>query len=275
MATTRGEQQRESEYLDQLAAFVHEQSHALKLLGNDVDELSFLMRDLKWMVAQQGDQLDVFEGEVSIAKENLEACAQELMEACLAKTGSAPDPLSTDEISSPYSKWRFWKHVFLLGFPATDVFYMSYLCYENYKLNRLYEQLKLPKRANLHRLFLGLSTYEQLAEQARDEAAAREAAAPDRIERLRRSTRITVGPNKSCIHYLQTRCDAMIGKTVADALQSEFTLANGQSRRYRRDDLAFDIKTGRLCLDVTATAASAVSGEKATQVHLAAFMAMY
>ena len=111
------------------------------------------------------------------------------------------------------------------------------------------------------------------------------AAAPDRLERLRvetgqlltsadSSTRIAVGPKKSSVPYLQNRCDALIGKTVAEALQSEFVLANGQSRRYRRDDLQYDIRTGRLCLDVTATEAATVSGEEAAQVHLAAFMVL-
>jgi hypothetical protein len=111
------------------------------------------------------------------------------------------------------------------------------------------------------------------------------ATVPERLERLRvetgqpltsadASTRIAVGPRRSSVPYLQNRCDNLIGKTVADALQSEFVLANGQSRRYRRDDLQYDIKTGRICLDVRATAASIVSGEEAVQVHLAAFMAL-
>ena len=111
------------------------------------------------------------------------------------------------------------------------------------------------------------------------------ATVPERLERLRvetgqlltsadASTRIAVGPKRSSVPYLQNRCDNLIGKTVADALQSEFVLANGQSRRYRRDDLQYDIKTGRICLDVRATAASTVSGEEAVQVHLAAFMAL-
>ena len=109
-------------------------------------------------------------------------------------------------------------------------------------------------------------------------------AEPDRLDRLRvetgqlltsadLSTLITAGPKRSSVPYLQARCDALIGKTVADALQSEFKLANGQSRRYRRTDLAFDVKTGRLLLNVTPTSTSSVSGEEAVQVHLAAFMA--
>ena len=108
-------------------------------------------------------------------------------------------------------------------------------------------------------------------------------AEPDRLDRLRvetgqlltsadTSTLIAVGPRRSSVPYLQARCDALIGKTVAGALQSEFLLANGKSRRYRRGDLKFDIETGRLLLNVTPTPDSVVSGAEAAMVHLAVFM---
>ena len=108
-------------------------------------------------------------------------------------------------------------------------------------------------------------------------------AEPDRLDRLRvetgqlltsadTSTLLMVGPKRSSVPYLQARCDALIGKTVAEALQSRFLLENGQSRRYRRDDLKFDVKTGRILLNVAPTPNSVVSGEEAVQVHLAAFM---
>ena len=108
-------------------------------------------------------------------------------------------------------------------------------------------------------------------------------AKPDRLDRLRvetgqlltsadSSTLIAVGPKRSSVPYLQARCDALIGKTVAEALQSEFLLANGKSRRYRRGDLKFDIETGRLLLNVAPTPDSVVSGEEAALVNLAVFM---
>jgi hypothetical protein len=48
--------------------------------------------------------------------------------------------------------------------------------------------------------------------------------------------------------YINKRCDALVGRTVAEALASSFVDNTGASRPYRRRDLDYDIKAKRLAI---------------------------
>lgn len=48
--------------------------------------------------------------------------------------------------------------------------------------------------------------------------------------------------------YINKRCDALVGRTVAEALASSFVDNTGTSRPYRRRDLDYDIKAKRLAI---------------------------
>ena len=85
--------------------------------------------------------------------------------------------------------------------------------------------------------------------------------------------RIVAGKKSSKKAYIQHRCHALVGKTVAEALQLAFPNAKGTSTRYRRVDLDYDLKCRHLQIEVETTGQpDDVSVLEAECLHNAAMM---
>ncbi len=64
------------------------------------------------------------------------------------------------------------------------------------------------------------------------------------------SLRVVAGKKSSSKDYIKHRCQAVVGLTVEQALQQSFPNAAGAMTRFRRSDLDYDIKCGRLQIEV-------------------------
>ena len=85
--------------------------------------------------------------------------------------------------------------------------------------------------------------------------------------------RIVAGKKTSKKAYIQHRCNALAGKTVAEALQLAFPNASGTSTRYRRVDMDYDLRCKHLQIEVVATGQpDDVSVVEAECLHNAAMM---
>ena len=86
---------------------------------------------------------------------------------------------------------------------------------------------------------------------------------------------IRVGNKQSRVAYIQLRCNAIIGCSVADALKMQFQNSAGHMARYRRCDLDFDLKGGRIWIEIVPTAASgALSPADAAILHSVCVLAV-
>jgi hypothetical protein len=87
------------------------------------------------------------------------------------------------------------------------------------------------------------------------------------------SLRVVAGKKSSSKDYIQHRCQAVVGLTVEQALQQSFPNAAGAMTRFRRSDLDYDIKCGRLQIEVIESQqAGGVSVQDAECLHNAAMM---
>ena len=86
---------------------------------------------------------------------------------------------------------------------------------------------------------------------------------------------IRVGKKRSNVAYIQLRCDAIIGFSVADALKMRFQNSAGHMALYRRCDLDYDLKGGRIRIEIVPTEASgALSPADAAILHSVCVMAV-
>ena len=87
------------------------------------------------------------------------------------------------------------------------------------------------------------------------------------------SLRIVAGKKSSSKDYIKHRCQAIVGMTVEQALQKSFPNAAGAMTRFRRSDLDYDIKCGRLRIEVIESQQpGGVSVQDAECLHNAAMM---
>ena len=87
------------------------------------------------------------------------------------------------------------------------------------------------------------------------------------------SLRVVAGKKSSSKDYIKHRCQAVVGMTVEKALQQSFPNAAGAMTRFRRSDLDYDVKCGRLRIEVIESQqAGGVSVKDAECLHNAAMM---
>lgn len=86
---------------------------------------------------------------------------------------------------------------------------------------------------------------------------------------------IVAGAKRSSTAYIQERCDALIGCTIAEALKRSFPNAEGKLVSYRRTDLDYDIKCHRLIVEVIPNdVTGAITAEEAAELHCAVMLAL-
>ena len=86
---------------------------------------------------------------------------------------------------------------------------------------------------------------------------------------------IRVGSKRSSTGYIQQRCNAIVDSSVAAALKMRFQNSDGEITLYRRCDLDYDLKCGRIRIEIVPTAASgAISPADAAVLHSVCVLAV-